>query len=142
MKVRTDYVSNSSSSSFVLVGKVFGGEKLLEMLEDKYKVEKPTLLEELADEDDRYKLFELLEAYLSGTSLRQEVEDHDNGVEDISVCIGVDPNEMKGNETLNEFKEKIAEKITKAGLSCKKSEVEFVCGGSDASGFSWFGDCG
>ena len=42
------------------------------------------------------------------TQLEKEFEDHDCGIEETNVCIGLDPRLMEGIETLNEFKEKVA----------------------------------
>jgi len=47
MKIRSDYVSNSSSSSFVLVGKVFSDA---DELMDKLAKDKDKLLEDLNKE--------------------------------------------------------------------------------------------
>ena len=49
---------------------------------------------------------------------------------------------MEDNETLSEFKEKVTKMLNDAGLKAKKSEVDFVTGGSDASGIHFFCDNG
>ena len=60
-----------------------------------------------------------------------------------NVCFGLDPiRYMKDSETLGEFKEKIVKMLNAAGLKAEKSKVDFVTGGSDASGMAFFGSCG
>ena len=94
MKIRNGFVSNSSSSSFVVFGR--------------YNVN----IEKLGVDVD------VLEE--KGINY---YEDDESG-----ACVGVDPDEMKSNETLLQFQTRVAKKLTDAGIPTEPSDLRFTGG--------------
>ena len=153
MKIRSDYVSNSSSSSFVIVGKVFSDvdglmdrlvkdkDKLLEDLNHEYGSE----CESIEDFIEQESFSEVLYRVLESTGLNFEIAGGDWGDAE-EVLLGYDmkdgDNKMKDTETLKEYKTRVVDALNEKGLEAKYDEVDIVTGGSDASGSTFFNNCG
>ena len=153
MKTRTDYVSNSSSSSFVLCGTTYTKDEMLKLLNNSNKANdvlkrydeeyhmKYDSLEELCENEDE-DVDQIIEMFIDVCKAELDVQyeyfDRIDG-----VALGLDPsNKMKDNQTLKEFKHNVVEQLKKLGINVKLNDVEFVTGGSDASGLSFFYDVG
>ena len=153
MKIRTDYVSNSSSSSFVIVGKVFSD---LDGLMDTLAKDKDKLLEDLnkdcgteceslEDFIEHDSLSEALYRVLENTGLDFQIAGRDWGDAE-EVLVGYDmkdgDNKMKDSETLKEYKTRVVDALNEKGIDAKYDEVDIVTGGSDAGGMTFFDECG
>lgn len=149
MKIRTDFVSNSSSSSFVLVGKTFSYESIVKYIEQNF----PNIVEETNRSNSYNLYYETVEDIISNegidyvlekiitkfnAKLEYEIEQHCDEI--CGVCFGMNPAKMKDIETLYEFKEKVNKELNKLNILNiqTSSNIGFIHGGSDASGNSWF----
>ena len=155
MKIRSDYVSNSSSSSFVIVGKVFSD---VDGLMDTLVKDKGKLLEELKKECGSEYDYESIEDFVAENSFSEvlyfvldklgldfQIAGRDWGDAE-EVLVGYDmksgDNKMKEDETLKEYRTRVVDALNEKGLEAKYDEVNIVTGGSDAGGSTFFNNCG
>lgn len=116
MKVRNDFVSNSSSSSFVLFGAKVTNEELLELWKksDKYD---PDI------DDDDIDYFEIIDSLMYD---RFGVVEYDSDWG--RAYVGERPDTMNDDQTLSEFKQSIVDKFTEMGIVKRASDIEFISG--------------
>lgn len=134
MKTRSDFVSNSSSSSFVLLGKVIDFNQFVDIIKVAgFKSE---------NGDDFTDVWEISDWIEDKTHGFLEVKGAGYDGEYDSVLVGADPSKMKNTDVLKDFKQKVIDELAKFGIETKLSDIKFESGGSDAGGLSWIGSCG
>ena len=106
MKIRTDFVSNSSSSSFMLVGACFNNKEI----KDAWLKLHPEDSEKFNEESENYDIYDL--AYDIAYELGLKCEcGIDNYYDD--YVFGLPYGEMKIDETRAQFEERIRSKLNK-----------------------------
>ena len=106
MKIRTDFVSNSSSSSFMLVGACFNNKEI----KDAWLKLHPEDSEKFNEDSENYDIYDL--AYDIAYELGLKCEcGIDNYYDD--YVFGLPYGEMKIDETRAQFEERIRSKLNK-----------------------------
>ena len=147
MKIRSDYVSNSSSSSFVIVGKTYDRSEVRKLIEDRgdefFKMMKESKFSrycsDFEDINDLIDGWGLREVFCAAGLSSEEEGDCDDGD---CILIGLAPSEMKDEQTLKEFKEVVVEKLKEIGLEAEVKDIGFVSGGTDSGGYTFIESCG
>ena len=122
MKIRTNYVSNSSSSSFCILG-----VNLINFFPEIEKGEKD-IDDIINDIERKMRLRNSISSDRSKISIEHGLGDY----YEEDYFIGVSPEHMKEEETLKEFKERICSELNGYGISCKTTDLYFyIDGGYD-----------
>ena len=100
MKIRSGFVSNSSSSSFCILGVEVDSDIYEKVRSVRYSKENPTNLE-------------------SHGSISYEG----------SYYVGFSPDKMKDDETLGQFKERIVTETNKFGLTVQTKSLDWITDG-------------
>lgn len=124
MKIRYDFVSNSSSSSFVLFGTEVKKNELLEL-------QKKMPGHENDENNDFIDLSELQEFLYTVCDV--SLIDYD----ECSIYCGSSPVMMKDNETLLQFKERIAKMLSEYGIERDAHSIKFYSGTNYDDGLSF-----
>lgn len=108
MKIRTGFVSNSSSSSFCLFGIEVTGAEIISAFKDELKKDPKKGMDYINNPED-INAYELLENLEHGLEFAADTEAD-------SYYIGKSPADLKDNETGKHFKTSILEALHKNGF--------------------------
>ena len=136
MKVRSGYVSNSSSSSFCIVG-VFASDVYFDV--DSVNVRQLLVDEgfekDEVDEMDVPEIINSLYEHFYGKRHHEKFGDivTKRGIENYSaddVIVGLDIEKMNDDETLGQFKDKVCEQLKGFGFTGSRDDIKiFIDGG-------------
>ena len=111
MKIRTDYVSNSSSSSFMVVGKAFTWDDLVAMAKHNKLTSKYHQVKDGKEPDygdwDSYDITYELEGKFPDLEFNRGIDSYYD-----EYCVGMGYGSMKPDETRKDFEARIAKQLS------------------------------
>lgn len=138
MKVRLNYVSNSSSSSFCIVGTVATDDEFdVDSKNFRAALVADGLDEEQVNSMDAPEIIDTMHCRFYERKRRMLLGDIsvNHGLENYSsddVIVGLDIGRMRDNETLGQFKDRAYEQLKKIGFTGNREKISiYVDGGYD-----------
>jgi hypothetical protein len=118
MKVKLDFVTNSSSTSVVMWGTYLDGSQIQENETLIAKIKELAGKEDITEDIEEEGLVYMIDDVLSGFGLDTHGDYDGSG-----IYIGKSPFSMKEDETLKQFKENIESKLKELGINNKIESI-------------------